>query len=99
MHYRVILYYAKTLKEYIDERNIDLYTSKKAVIPKPEFYVVYTGERKTKPEKINLSDEFFEGVSIDLDVTVNMLYGDTDDIIGVGIKQSLIIIYRLDVVN
>ena len=79
---RVILYYAKTLKEYIDEKNIDLYTSKKANIPQPEFYVVYTGERKSRPKSINLADEFFEGKETGLDVTVNMLYGETNDIIG-----------------
>lgn len=79
---RVILYYAKTLKEYIDEKSIDLYTTRKANVPKPEFYVVYTGDRKTKPKTINLSDEFFEGKETGIDVTVNMLYGETDDIIG-----------------
>lgn len=79
---RVILYYAKTLKEYIDEKSIDLYTTRKASVPKPEFYVVYTGERKTKPKTINLADEFFEGKETGIDVTVNMLYGETDDIIG-----------------
>lgn len=79
---RVILYYAKTLKEYIDEKNIDLYTSTKAGVPKPEFYVVYTGERKTKPKTINLAEEFFTGEETGIDVTVNMLYGEKDDIIG-----------------
>ena len=79
---RVILYYAKTLKEYIDEKSIDLYTTRKASVPKPEFYVVYTGERKTRPKTINLADEFFEGKETGIDVTVNMLYGETDDIIG-----------------
>lgn len=79
---RVILYYAKTLKEYIDEKNIDLYTSTKAGVPKPEFYVVYTGERKTKPKTINLAEEFFIGEETGIDVTVNMLYGEKDDIIG-----------------
>ena len=79
---RVILYYAKTLKEYIDENSIDLYTSAKAGIPSPEFYVVYTGERKEKPQTINLAEEFFEGKETGIDVTVKMLYGETDDIIG-----------------
>ena len=79
---RVILYYAKTLKEYIDEKSIDLYTTKKADVPKPEFYVVYTGERKTRPKTINLADQFFEGKASGIDVTVNVLYGETDDIIG-----------------
>ena len=79
---RVILYYAKTLKEYIDEKSIDLYTTRKAGVPKPEFYVVYTGDRKTRPRTINLADEFFEGIASGIDVTVNMLYGETNDIIG-----------------
>ena len=71
----------KALNRY-DEKSIDLYTSTKASVPKPEFYVVYTGERKTKPKTINLSDEFLEGKETGIDVTVNMLYGETDDIIG-----------------
>lgn len=79
---RVILYYAKTLKEYLDEKSIDLYTSKKASVPKPEFYVVYTGERKVRPKTINLAEEFFAGKEAGIDVTVNMLYGEKDDIIG-----------------
>ena len=79
---RVILYYAKTLKEYIDENSIDLYASTKASVPKPEFYVVYTGQRKSRPETINLSEEFFEGKLTGMDITVNMLYGEKDDIIG-----------------
>ena len=79
---RVILYYAKTLKEYLDEKSIDLYTSKKASVPKPEFYVVYTGERKVRPKTINLAEEFFTGKETGIDVTVNMLYGEKDDIIG-----------------
>ena len=79
---RVLLYYAKTLKEYLEEGQVDLYSTVKAVIPKPEFYVVYVGERGDKPEEIRLSEEFFPGEEIDLDITVKMLYGDTDDIIG-----------------
>lgn len=79
---RVILYYAKTLKEYIDGRGIDLYTSARAEIPRPEFYVVFTGERKNRPDSIRLSDEFFKGQYTGMDVTVRMLYGEGDDIIG-----------------
>lgn len=79
---RVILYYANTLKEYVDKNSIDLYTTTKANIPKPEFYVVYTGDREIKPETLNFSKEFFGGADIGIDATVKMLYGGTDDIIG-----------------
>ena len=88
---RVILYYAKTLKEYIDENYIDLYATVKADIPKPEFYVVYTGDSESRPKTINLSKDFFCGISTNLDVTVNMLYGDTDDIIGEYVTFSKVI--------
>jgi len=79
---RVLLYYAKTLKEYLEERNADLYGSVKVTIPKPEFYVVYTGDRVKRPQTIRLIEEFFEGEQAGLDVKVEVLYGDKDDIIG-----------------
>ena len=36
---RALLYIATTYQKYIDERNLDLYTSKKVEIPKPELAV------------------------------------------------------------
>ena len=51
-------------------------------MPKPEIYVIYTGDRKTRPEEISLSEEFFEGKDICIDVRVKMIYdGKNGDII------------------
>lgn len=51
-------------------------------MPKPEIYVIYTSDRKTKPEEISLSEEFFEGKDICIDVRVQMIYdGKNGDII------------------
>ena len=36
---RALLYIATTYQKYIDERNLDLYTSKKVELPKPELAV------------------------------------------------------------
>lgn len=36
----------------------NLFSSAKAMIPKPEFYVVYTGNRKNLPEFMQLSSHF-----------------------------------------
>ena len=74
--YRVLLYFAKTIQEYITAGNIDLYTTKQAIIPKPEFYVIYTGDRKDKPEYLSLSDNFYFGEDLFMDIRVKMLYGD-----------------------
>ena len=80
--YRLLLYFAKSLKEYIDSNAIDLYTTAKAELPKPEFYVIYTGNRIDKPDTISLSKEFYGSSDIGVDVTAKMLYGDNADIIG-----------------
>lgn len=51
-------------------------------MPVPELYVIYTGDRKTRPEEISLSKEFFGGEEICLDVRVKVIYdGVEGDII------------------
>ena len=81
---RSLLYVATTYQNYINERNLDVYSSKKISIPKPELYVIYTGEHKERPKEMILSEEFFPDTEdISLDVKVKMIYGDIeDDIIG-----------------
>ena len=81
---RSLLYIATTYQQYIDERNLDVYASKKVDIPKPELYVIYTGNRKDRPKELQLSKEFFpDATDIALEVKVKMIYGDNeDDILG-----------------
>lgn len=81
---RVLMYLATTYQKYIDDRNLDTYSSKKVHIPKPELYVIYTGNRKTRPKELQLSKEFFpDATDLALDVKVKMIYGDNeDDILG-----------------
>ena len=74
--YRILLYFAKTVQDYIVAENIDLYTTRQAVIPKPEFYVIYTGDRKEQPEYLSLSENFYAVADLDFDIKVKMLYGD-----------------------
>ena len=72
---RVLIYLATTYQKYINEHELDVYSSTKISIPKPEMYVLYTGNRKTRPEEITLSREFFDGEDLQLEVKVKMLYG------------------------
>ena len=53
-------------------------------MPKPELYVIFTGEKpKNPPEIISLSKDFFDGEKIAVDVEVKVLYQeDEDSIIG-----------------
>ena len=79
---RALLYLANTWQEYIQEKKLNIYGSGGMVLPKPELYVIYTGERKERPEWIFLSKEFFPGQECFVDVKVRMLYdGKEGDIL------------------
>ena len=79
---RVLMYLMQTYHNYFERTKQSLYKSKKVQIPMPELYVIYTGDRKTKPSEISLSKEFFGGKECCLDVKVKMIYdGKEGDII------------------
>ena len=51
-------------------------------MPKPELYVIFTGNKGRKPDRIVLSEEFFKSADIDIEVKAKVIYeSDTDDII------------------
>ena len=51
-------------------------------MPKPELYVIYTGSRGRKPDIISLSQEFFDGADIDIEIKAKVIYeSDKDNII------------------
>lgn len=79
---RALLYLANTWQEYIESNKLNVYGSKKIELPRPELYVVYTGDRKTRPEWISLTEEFFDGQKAFVDVKVRVLYdGEKGDIL------------------
>lgn len=80
--FRALMYLVQTYREYFRKTKQNLYKSRKLKMPKPEIYVIYVGDRKTKPKEISLSEEFFEGKDICIDVRVKMIYdGKNGDII------------------
>ncbi len=79
---RALEYLVNSYHRYFFENDMDLYKSKKVEVPKPELYVIYSGERKARPTWISLSEEFFGGEKTAIDVTVQMIYdGREGDII------------------
>ena len=73
---------AQSYHEYFQRTSQNYYKSKKVKIPKPELYVIFTGNKGRKPDKIFLSKEFFEGADIDIEVKAKVIYeSDKDDII------------------
>jgi hypothetical protein len=67
---RILLYLAQSYHEYFERTSQSLYKSTKVKMPKPELYIIYTGNKGKKPDIISLSQEFFDGADIDIEVRV-----------------------------
>ena len=76
--WRLLLYQAETLNRYFQTTRQNTYAEKKLQVPAPEFYVLYTGERRTRPQWISLADEFLHGDTSRLELRAEVLYGDGD---------------------
>lgn len=74
---RNLLYLAQTWSDCIKETRQNQYGSVRLVLPKPELYVIYTGERKLDRSWLSLEDEFFDGQSPFLNVRVKVLHQQT----------------------
>ncbi|MCM1183242.1 MAG: hypothetical protein NC337_07710 [Roseburia sp.] len=90
---RILLYLAQSYHEYFERTSQSLYKSTKVKMPKPELYIIYTGNRGRKPDTILLSKEFFDGADIDIEVRAKVIYeSDTTESAGSGdiINQYII---------
>ena len=61
MPLRMLFYCAKTLERYVAEHELDLHRPGLLSIPRPEFYVVYTGKRRVQESEMSLSQSFLDG--------------------------------------
>ncbi len=72
---RMLLYMANTYHNYYTENEINLYSTKKANFPKPELYMLYTGNDTNKTQEIiSLKDDFLNGEESSIDVRVKVIY-------------------------
>jgi hypothetical protein len=71
---RFLVYLGETYRRYIEKNDLDLYTTKKVELPKPELYVIYTGDRKERPEKISLKKSFFGTDDCCVEVEATVIY-------------------------
>ncbi len=79
---RLFWYIADSWHKYVKLKELDVYGSKKIILPKPELYVIYTGDRKDRKESISLRRDIFSGEDIGIDLEVKVLYdGQEGDII------------------
>ena len=79
---RALIYLMSTYQDYFSENKIQLYGSKKVEMPKPELYVIYTGDQGSHPDVLSMKDEFFPHADCCIEAKVKIIYlRDSDDII------------------
>ena len=72
---RLMSYAIQSLMDYFQERQVFLYSNNKLECPKPELYVIFTGDRLSQPETLSFRDLFFMGdMTCDLDATAHVIY-------------------------
>ena len=74
---RFLLYLVETYKRYIARLNLNVYGTKKVILPTPELYVIYHGERGDRPDEIRLSREIFgfeDPANAFVDVKAKIIY-------------------------
>lgn len=77
---RALMYLIQTYHDYFKRTRQNLYSSKKVNMPKPELYVIFTGEKpKSPPDTISLSRDFFDGEEITIDVKIKVLYQEEEN--------------------
>ena len=81
---RLLLYFADTLLGIIKEHETwDIHNTGKLPLPVPEFYVIFTGEKRNVPERISLRKDFFNDDAAPIDLEARVISTEsTEDIIG-----------------
>ncbi len=81
---RALMYLIQTYHDFFKRTKQNLYSSKKVNLPKPELYMIFTGEKpENPPGVISLSKDFFDAEKIAVDAEVTVLYQeDENSIIG-----------------
>ena len=76
---RMLIYMGRTYRDYIysdKELKRRLYSDEKITIPKPEMYVIYTGNKKDVPSVLSMKEEFFSGEDVGLEFYVKVIVED-----------------------
>ena len=71
---RFLMYLGETYRRYIERNHLELYGTRRIPLPKPELYMVFTGERADRPERISLKRTFWESDDCCIDVTAHVIY-------------------------
>jgi len=72
MTFRMLCYVVETYRRYIKREKISIYRNEKVVLPKPELYLIFTGDRKKVADVLSLKDVYWDGDS-PLELKINVI--------------------------
>ena len=75
---RLLMYLAETYRRYIDQNRLDEYSTKALELPRPEFYMVYTGESAEHPDIISFRKDIPGMENCPVDLEVKVIYNSAD---------------------
>ena len=70
---RIMLYYLRTLDEKQERDKNSLFSRKALPLLKPEFYIVYTGDKTDIPEYISFTETYFPGQQSDIEARARVI--------------------------
>jgi len=73
---RSLMYLGESYNRYLHNTNQDYYGDTPVKLPKPEFYMLYTGDARHTEEELSMADIYWNGDNGTLDLKVKVLYGD-----------------------
>ena len=80
---RMFMYTTATWQSYIHDNNLNVYSSRPLDIPKPEFYVIFTGSRKIKSDVITMKTDFWSDPNVKMDLEAKVIWAEKKgDVIG-----------------
>ena len=78
---RLVMYLGETCQRYIKNNQLNVYSTRKLEIPRPELYVIYHRPQGDLPDEISLSKDYFgieDPRDIYVDVRVKIIYDSSE---------------------
>jgi len=76
---RTLMYLGESYHRYLQATEQDFYGNVPVKLPRPELYMLYTGDQKHDEEYLSLADIYWGGDGNVLDLKVKILYGEGKD--------------------
>ena len=73
---RMLVYLAESYNRYLVNTKQNIYGSKIITLPKPEFYVIYSGKEKITNEKITIRKDFFKDYNCPVELEIKVINND-----------------------